>query len=648
MAAGASRYWSGRDVGIPSQRLEKPGAANEAPVHVRHVGGVPPRGVHPPARGRPERAGRRTPEQQPHNGPVRDVHGRSIQQLLGVIAGDHALHNGRDRDAADDGRHPAPAGARQRRRDGAAEDHAVHPLPHACAGAHTVRRDGLVLPLGTGRRGARRYQPHRDTRRHRYPHGRRDAHHVVRRAHKPEGPRQRYLAHHNGLDPLAGAVGHHGAQGERRRAYRGHPRASGRHDRRRHRVRQRRPAQDPHNLRQTAGRAQDEPGRDHVPAPQGQHGRGDPHNLRLLATALPRRAGATLRGGGPRLDPRSSRGLLRSRERALPVPLRASHHHVHLLLHGGTVQPRRARRQPEEERRLRPRLQAGPTHGHLPEQRADQDHALRRRVPGRHRRAALPDRPGTGPGQPALPRRHLHADRGRRLAGHGAPAGEPADDAQLRRVLEEAMRIILLGPQGAGKGTQAQRLAQEVGATHISTGDIVRAEIKSGSELGKKVQAYNDRGELVPDEIIVEMAKPYLDDADSWLLDGFPRNEAQAKALDQALQDIGEDLDAVVALDAPDDALVERLSGRRQSQATGKIYHVEYDPPPEDDPGPFVQRDDDAEEAIRRRLEIYHDQTEPLKDYYADRDLLITVDAEQEIPKVTRDILGAVGREEDA
>jgi adenylate kinase len=210
------------------------------------------------------------------------------------------------------------------------------------------------------------------------------------------------------------------------------------------------------------------------------------------------------------------------------------------------------------------------------------------------------------------------------------------------------MRVILLGPQGAGKGTQAQRLADRVGAAHISTGDIVRAEIKSGSELGKKVQEYNDRGELVPDEIIVEMAKPYLDDADSWLLDGFPRNEAQAETLNQALQDIGEDLDAVIALEAPDDALVDRLSGRRQSQATGKIYHVEFDPPPEDDEGPFVQRDDDAEEAIRRRLEIYHDQTEPLKDYYADRDLLITVDAEQEIPQVTEEILAAVGRKEDA
>jgi adenylate kinase len=212
------------------------------------------------------------------------------------------------------------------------------------------------------------------------------------------------------------------------------------------------------------------------------------------------------------------------------------------------------------------------------------------------------------------------------------------------------MKVILLGPQGAGKGTQAQRLADKVGTQHISTGDIVRAEIESGSELGKKVQEYNDRGDLVPDEIIVEMAKPYLDDADAWLLDGFPRNEAQARALEEALDEIGEEIDAVVALEAPDDALVERLSGRRQSQATGKIYHVEYDPPPEngDDPGPFIQRKDDAEDAIRHRLEIYHDQTEPLKDYYADKGLLVTVDAEQEIPKVTEDILEAVEPGEDA
>ena len=207
------------------------------------------------------------------------------------------------------------------------------------------------------------------------------------------------------------------------------------------------------------------------------------------------------------------------------------------------------------------------------------------------------------------------------------------------------MRIVLLGPQGAGKGTQAQRISRETGAKHISTGDLVRAEIKSGSELGQKIKDYNDRGDLVPDEIIVEMMKPYLDEADSWILDGFPRNESQAEALDRMLEEIDAELDAAVAMEAPDDLLVERLSGRRTSESTGNIYHAEYDPPPEDseeDPGPFVQRKDDKEEAIRHRLKIYHDQTEPLKVDYADRGILVTVDATQGIPEVTEDVLEAV------
>ena len=207
------------------------------------------------------------------------------------------------------------------------------------------------------------------------------------------------------------------------------------------------------------------------------------------------------------------------------------------------------------------------------------------------------------------------------------------------------MRIVLLGPQGAGKGTQAQRISRVTGAKHISTGDLVRAEIKSGSELGLKIKDYNDRGDLVPDEIIVEMMKPYLDEADSWILDGFPRNESQAEALDKMLKEIDAELDAAVAMEAPDDLLVERLSGRRTSESTGNIYHAEYDPPPDDpeeDPGPFVQREDDKEEAIRHRLKIYHDQTEPLKHYYADRGILVSVDATQDIPEVTEDILEAV------
>jgi adenylate kinase len=207
------------------------------------------------------------------------------------------------------------------------------------------------------------------------------------------------------------------------------------------------------------------------------------------------------------------------------------------------------------------------------------------------------------------------------------------------------MRIVLLGPQGAGKGTQAQRISRETGAKHISTGDLVRAEIKSGSELGQTIKDSNDRGDLVPDEIIIEMMKPYLDEADSWILDGFPRNESQAEALDKMLTEIDAELDAAVALEAPDDLLVERLSGRRTSEATGNIYHVEYDPPPEhseEDPGPFVQREDDREDSIRHRLEVYHEQTEPLKGYYADRGILAQVDATQGISEVTEDILESV------
>jgi adenylate kinase len=208
------------------------------------------------------------------------------------------------------------------------------------------------------------------------------------------------------------------------------------------------------------------------------------------------------------------------------------------------------------------------------------------------------------------------------------------------------VRVVLMGPQGAGKGTQAGKLVEETGAAHIATGDLVREEIRRGSELGQKVKEYSDKGKLVPDEIIIEMTKPRLEANDSWVLDGFPRNEEQARALDEALDEIDEKLDKVVVLEAPDDVLVERLSGRRQSEATGKIYHVEHDPPPEDDeedPGPFVQRDDDTEEAIRNRLEIYHEQTEPLKDYYEEQGLLVTVDATKKIPEVTEEVLKAVG-----
>jgi adenylate kinase len=209
------------------------------------------------------------------------------------------------------------------------------------------------------------------------------------------------------------------------------------------------------------------------------------------------------------------------------------------------------------------------------------------------------------------------------------------------------MRVIIMGPQGAGKGTQAAKLEEELGATHIETGDLVREEINQGTDLGQQIKEYSDQGMMVPDEIIIDMTKPYLEENDSWILDGFPRNQEQAEALDEMLDEIGEDIDRVIALEADDEELIERLSGRRQSEATGEIYHIEHNPPPEEgseeDPGPFVQRDDDTEEAIRNRLQEYHEQTEPLKDYYEERGILVTVDASQDIDEVTEDVLQAVG-----
>jgi adenylate kinase len=208
------------------------------------------------------------------------------------------------------------------------------------------------------------------------------------------------------------------------------------------------------------------------------------------------------------------------------------------------------------------------------------------------------------------------------------------------------MRIIIMGPQGAGKGTQAAKLEEETGATHIETGDLVREEINQETDLGQQIKEYSDQGKMVPDEIIIDMTKPYLEENDSWILDGFPRNKDQAEALDEMLDEINEKIDRVIVLEAEDEELVERLSGRRQSEATGEVYHIEHNPPPEEgseeDPGPFVQRDDDTEEAIRNRLEDYHEQTEPLKDYYEEKGVLVTVDASQDIDQVTEDVLQAV------
>jgi adenylate kinase len=188
-----------------------------------------------------------------------------------------------------------------------------------------------------------------------------------------------------------------------------------------------------------------------------------------------------------------------------------------------------------------------------------------------------------------------------------------------------ALNLILLGPPGAGKGTQAERLREDFSLPHISTGDMLREQVASGSELGEEAKRYMDAGDLVPDEVIVGMISQRIEDADAregFLLDGFPRNERQADALERALDGLGRQLSAALLIEVPDDELVRRLAGRRVClKNPTHIYHVEFDPPKHDgvcdqDGSRLIQRDDDKEETIRRRLQVYHSQTEPLIERY--------------------------------
>lgn len=202
--------------------------------------------------------------------------------------------------------------------------------------------------------------------------------------------------------------------------------------------------------------------------------------------------------------------------------------------------------------------------------------------------------------------------------------------------------LVLLGAPGAGKGTQAALLAAATGATHVSTGDLVRAAIAGGTPLGRAMQGYSDRGELVPDDTILQIVLPHLADPAGWILDGFPRDVAQARALDAALAAQGMDLDRVLALDIAEAALCERLQDRRLSAATGRTYNLRFDPPPPGDPGPFVQRADDHPDEIRRRLQVYHEQTEPLRAYYAGRGLLRTIDADGPVEAIQARLIAAL------
>jgi adenylate kinase len=191
------------------------------------------------------------------------------------------------------------------------------------------------------------------------------------------------------------------------------------------------------------------------------------------------------------------------------------------------------------------------------------------------------------------------------------------------------LNLILLGPPGAGKGTQAERLQEDFPLAYIATGDMLRQAVKQETDLGKEAKAYMDRGELVPDELIIAVILDRLGEADTsdgFLLDGFPRTANQAEALDDALRRVDRRLTAALLIDVAEDDIVRRLSGRRVCP-NGHTYHVEYNPPKDDavcdvDGEPLSQREDDREETVRKRLQVYRDQTAPLVDYYDERDIL--------------------------
>jgi adenylate kinase len=211
------------------------------------------------------------------------------------------------------------------------------------------------------------------------------------------------------------------------------------------------------------------------------------------------------------------------------------------------------------------------------------------------------------------------------------------------------VKISLLGPVGSGKGTQAQRVSHVLNWARISTGGLVRDQIEADTEVGRKLKRYTDRGEPVPDDVIMELTLPHLQPAGGWILDDCPRTIDQARTLDAELEKLGISLDRVIMLEGPsDEELIERItSGRRHSLATGMVYHVEDDPPPDPqeglDPGPFVEREDDSEEAIRRQLEAYRKEAEAIKEHYDEQGLLAIVDAGQEVHKITEDILDVLG-----
>ena len=215
------------------------------------------------------------------------------------------------------------------------------------------------------------------------------------------------------------------------------------------------------------------------------------------------------------------------------------------------------------------------------------------------------------------------------------------------------MKIVMLGAPGAGKGTQAKRIAAKFSIPHISTGDIFRANIKNNTPLGAKAKSYMDKGELVPDELVIELIMDRFaqdDCVNGYVLDGFPRTIPQAEELDKALKSVNDNLDYAIDVEVPDDNIINRMSGRRACVNCGATYHIVHNPPKVENEcdtcnGELILRDDDKPETVKNRLDVYHTQTEPLLKYYTEKGILYTVDGTQDMDTVFDSICKIVGKE---
>src|SRR5581483_2727309 len=418
-----------------------------------------------------------------------------------------------------------------------------------------------------------------------------------------------------------------------------------------HRVGRDRPAADSGPVCAPGGRAAGLWRAKLAPAAEGQHVGGYSADLRLFDPGLPGNGG-DLHPVGEELVVVPDAGRM-----GLQRGVRRAHRLLLLLLHRGDVQPSRRCRQSQEVWRIYPGHPSRTLYRRVHRPDSFANNLGRRDL--RQRGVYPADPPDPALQRAILLRRHRLADRGRCGARHGRPDGNPPADPQLRglhaaRTREVAqgrlgaVRLVLLGPPGAGKGTQARMLEKRLGVPQVASGDLLRAAVRNRTALGQEAKRYMDKGALVPDELVFKLIGERLgqpDAAGGVILDGFPRTVAQAETLAAMLQGKGgQRLDKVVAIMVPDDEIVKRISGRRTCKNCGAMYHLIYDPPRNqnlcnDCNGELYQRDDDAEDTVRMRLEVYAASTRPLLDHYARLGLLARVDGIGSPEEIQRRIL---------